>query len=296
MGVTFHKEPQLEKATLIAAWPGIGNVGLIAVDTLRSMVQAELFAEIEPWDFFYPNRVSVTNGDLDTLDFPNSRFYFRKMDTGDLIFFVGEEQPGEPKRGYELASLVLDVAFHLNCHKVYTAAAAVAPIHHTARPKVWAVPNRRELVGEVRKYTNTILMGEVQGASSEGNITGLNGLLLGIARARGLDGICLLGEIPVYVAQLPTPYPRASKSILEVLSASLGLTLDLGRLDGLAQEVEQSLEKLYEKFPAEVKRAVDQLKSASSPSEEKPEEITDEDKKRMLREIDEFFRKGDKEQ
>jgi len=35
MGVRLHKEPELANPVLIAGWPGIGNVGIIAVDTLR---------------------------------------------------------------------------------------------------------------------------------------------------------------------------------------------------------------------------------------------------------------------
>jgi hypothetical protein len=296
MGIVFHKEPQLENVDLIAAWPGIGNVGLIAVDTLRGILQAEQFAEIEPWDFFYPHKVSIADGELKNLEFPSSRFYFKKMDTKDLIFFIGDEQPGGARRGYQIANLVLDVGLRFGCRKVYTAAAAVAPIHHTLRPKVWVVPNRRELIDEVKRYSNTILMGELEGRSGQGNITGLNGLLLGVARRRGLDGVCLLGEIPVYVAQLPTLYPKASRAILEVLTANLGLTIDLGKLDALTQEVDNSIENLYQKFPPEIRRMIDQLKQVSYPEEETPGLITDEDKKRMLQEIDEFFKKGDKEQ
>ncbi len=295
MGITFQKEPQLEKPELIAAWPGIRNAGLIAVDTLRRTVHAEQFAEIEPWDFFYPHRVSITDGELKNLEFPSSKFYFRKINTKDLIFFIGEEQPGETRKDYEMANLVIDVALRFGCRKIYTAAAAVAPVHHTLRSRVWAVPNKKELIEEVKKHGNITLMSEIEGGSGQGNISGLNGLLLGVARGKGLDGVSLLGEIPVYVAQLPTPYPKASKSILEVLSGNLGLTIDLTELDGLAREVEDSIEKLYQKLPSEVQRRIEQLKQISYTREEKSRLITDEDKKRIMQEIDEFFRKGRKE-
>ncbi len=294
MGIMLHKEPQLERPELIAAWPGIGNVGLIVADTLREMVHAEQFAEIEPWDFFYPRSVTITDGQLKNLEFPNSKFYFKKIGAKELMFFIGEEQPGEVGRDYEMANLVLDVALRFGCKKVYTAAAAVAPIHHTFRPRVWAVPNRKELIDEVKGYGNTILMSELDGRSGQGNITGLNGLLLGVAKRRGLDGVCLLGEIPLYVAQLPMPYPKASKSILEVLASNLGLTIDLTRLDDLAREVEDSIVKLYQEFPPAVRQAIDQLKQVSYGEEEKAGLITDEDKQRIMQEIDEFFGKGDK--
>ena len=53
MGIRLYKEPKLENPVLIAGWPGIGNIGITAVNTLREMVRAEEFGEIEPWDFFY---------------------------------------------------------------------------------------------------------------------------------------------------------------------------------------------------------------------------------------------------
>ena len=62
MGIRLYQEPKLERPDLIAAWPGIGNIGIIAVNTLRSQVQVEELGEIEPWDFFYPRRVSNKDG------------------------------------------------------------------------------------------------------------------------------------------------------------------------------------------------------------------------------------------
>ncbi len=52
MGIKLFKEPELEKPDLICGWPVIGNIGLIAVDTLRESLKAEEFGEIESCDFF----------------------------------------------------------------------------------------------------------------------------------------------------------------------------------------------------------------------------------------------------
>lgn len=295
MGIRFHQKPELEKPDLIAAWPGIGNIGLTAIDTLRGIVNAELFAEIEPWDFFYPHAGIIRDGELKNLQFPACRFYFKKLGHKDLIFFVGEQQPSGGRKGYEMASLVLDVALLQGCERIYTAAAAVAPIHHTMKPRVWTVPNTEELVNEMRRYPNTILMSDIEGRGGEGNIIGLNGLLLGVARKRGLRGICLLGEIPVYISQFPTPYPAASKSILEVLSHILRIRIDVSTLERLAQEVGQRIEELYEMIPPEIREHIDRLKDVDYVREEKPGAITEEDKERIMQNIQEYFKKGGKE-
>jgi len=302
MGIVIYKEPELENPVMVASWPGIGNIGIIAVDTLKNMLGAEELGEIEPWDFFYPKKVLIRNGELKDVEFPTSKFYFKRTGETDLLFFVGEEQPSdggrtyaEGKKAYQMANLVLDVAQKFGCKRVYTSGAAVAPIHHTARPKVWAVPNTKGLISEVKTYENTILMSDIEGRGGQGNITGLNGLLLGVARKRGIEAICVMGEIPVYLQGFPLPYPRASKSVLEVLTAALGIEIDMDRIAGFIEQSDSQIEQLYEKFPPEIKEQLDKLKFVSYAQPTEPAPITEEDKKRILEDIDKFFKKEPKE-
>ncbi|MFO8101055.1 MAG: PAC2 family protein [Dehalococcoidia bacterium] len=293
--IKFFREPDLNHPDLIAAWPGIGNIGLVAVNSLRESVNAELFGEIEPWDFFYPRGLTIQGSVLTEMKFPSSRFYFKHLEGKDLIFFEGEEQPIGSGRAYDLCSLVLDVAELYGCRRVYTAAAAVAPIHHTMRPRIWGVPNFAELTPEVKQLPNTVLMSNIAERGGEGNITGLNGLLLGLSRERGISGICLLGEIPSYISQFPTVYPKSSKSIVEVLLHKMGIAIEISKLDEMIQEVEENIEKLYEMIPPEMRERIEQLKYTNYMQEERSDEITEEDKKRIIQEIDQFFKKGKKE-
>jgi hypothetical protein len=278
---------------MIAAWPGIGNIGLIAVDTLRQTLHAESFAEIEPWRFFFPHGIVVEKGELTDLHFPRCRFFHTRIGQRDLIFFTGEEQPANDRKSYEMASLILDLCALLGCKRIYTAAAAVTGIHHTAKPRVWAVPNSEDLFPEIKQYPNTVLLSDLEDKGNGGNITGLNGLLLGVARSRGIRGICLLGEIPVYVSGLLTPYPKASRSILEVFGHILGIAPDLGRLDALEQEVDQNIAQFYDLLPAEMRARLDQLRPRSA-SGETPGGITEDDKRKILQDIEEYFKKGGK--
>jgi proteasome assembly chaperone (PAC2) family protein len=302
MGIRLYKEPKLEKPVLIASWPGIGNIGIIAVDTLRGIVRAEELGEIEAWDFFYPSKVLIRDGELKGLEFPSSKFYFKRTEGRDLLFFMGEEQPTEGGRAYaegtkayQMANLVLDVALKFGCRRVYTSGAAVAPIHHTSRSKVWAVPNSEGLIAEVRSYENTVIMSDIEGRGGQGSITGLNGLLLGVAKKRGLEGICVMGEIPVYLQGLPLPYPKASKSVLEVLSAALGLNIPMEGIAAFAERSEEEIETLYKGFPEQLREQLDKLKHVPYAKPTKPGPITEEDKKKILEDIDKFFKKKPKE-
>jgi uncharacterized protein len=298
MGIRLHKEPQLDNPILIAGWPGIGNIGIIAVDTLRGMLGAEEFGEIEPWDFFYPKRVLIRKGVLEHLEFPVNKFHFKTMQGNDLIFFVGEEQPAEVgrayaegKKAYHMANLVLDVADKFRCRRIYTSGAAVALTHHTIKPRVWAVPNSESLIREIRGYENTVLMSDIEGRSGQGNITGLNGLLLGVAKKRGFEAICLMGEIPVYLQGLPLSYPKASKSVLEVLSHSLKIEVNLDKLDELDEKVERGIEEFYQQIPLEIRGQLDRLKHVTYARPTEPGPITEEEEKGIMEDVEKFFKK-----
>ena len=299
MGIRYVRSVELSDPVMVACWPGIGNIGLIAVDTLRRGLQAEELAYIEPWDFFYPNRVVIRNGEIAELGFPGSEFFFKHTPGGDIIIFTGEEQPAEGGRvyaeggrAYAMANMVLDLAQKYGCRRIYTSGAAVAPIHHTTRSRVWAVPNTPVLVDELRGYSNTVMMSEVEGREGQGNITGLNGLLLGVARRRGMDAICMMGEIPVYLQGFPFIYPKGSLSVLEVLTVALGISIDLADLNRLAEQNEQELTSLYEKLPPEIKIQLDRLRQSTLAASGNGEVITEEDKKKILEDIDKFFKRG----
>lgn len=302
MGVVLYEEPRLENPVLIASWPGIGNIGVVAVNILRGMLKAEEIGEIEPWDLFYPRRVSVRKGELKNLEFPASKFYAQRTETQDLILFIGEEQPSdggrayaEGTKAYRMANLVLDVAQKFECRRIYTSGAAVAAIHHTVRPRVWAVPNYERLIPEVKGYENTVVMSDIEDRGGQGNISGLNGLLLGVAKKRGVEAICVMGEIPVYLQGLPFPYPKASKSVIEVLASVLEIAIDMQAVNAVVERSEADIEGLYQTFPPQIREQLDRLKYASPPTPTEPGPITEEDKAKILEDIDKFFKKGPRE-
>jgi hypothetical protein len=154
------------------------------------------------------------------------------------------------------------------------------------------VVSSQKLISEVKKRQNTILMSEMGERDSEGTITGLNGLLLAVAKKRGLESICLMGEIPDWLSRAPFPYPKASKSVLEVFADILGIPIDLSVLDKMAMQTEEIIDKIYEKFPAELKERYDQRKPVP---EAQPGAITDEDAKWIKEHMDELFKGQGKE-
>jgi proteasome assembly chaperone (PAC2) family protein len=164
------------------------------------------------------------------------------------------------------------------------------------RPRVWAVPNSEGLVSEVRSYENTVLMSDVGQRGGQGAISGLNGLLLGLAGKRGVEAVCVMGEIPFYLQGLPMAYPKASRSVLEVLVNALGIPLDFANLDKMISQVEKAIGNLetqfYEQTPPEM---AERIRDWIESFKQEPTEtggITDEEAKWLKEHIEDLFGRG----
>jgi len=226
--------PKLNSPNLLAAWPGIGNVATILANYLRAKLPFKDLAYLEASYFFDPIGVLVRDNVVEAPTFPQSRFYYWKNDSSDndLILFIGDDQP--PAKGYDLANCILDVGERFGVGRVYTCAAAITRIHHTEPPRVWGVATSHLLARDLEQY-------KLETASNL-QIAGLNGLLLGVAKERSVDGICLLGEVPVYASRVPNP--MAALAVLKVLSAILGVKIDLAELAKMAVEAGERIKQV----------------------------------------------------
>ena len=167
-------------------------------------------------------------------NFPQSRFYYWKNKGGgsDLILFIGDDQPAA--KGYELANCVLDVGQRFQVKRVYTCAAAMTRIHHTEPPKVWGVATSHLVTEDLRQH-NLMQASNLQ-------IAGLNGLLLGVAKEREIDGICLLGEVPVYATRVQNP--MAALAVMKVLTGMLEVEVDLAELAKMAVDAGERIKQV----------------------------------------------------
>jgi len=232
--VKFYIRPRLKSPILLAAWPGIGNVALIVADYLQRKLGFKELGEIEPSYFFDPIGVLVRDNVVEAPQFPQSKFFYWKNKGGesDIILFIGESQPSA--KSYELANCVLDVGLKFQVKRIYTCAAAVTRIHHTEQPKVWGVATSRGVAKELGKYDL------VRGGNL--HISGLNGLLLGVAKERGIEGVCLLGEVPMYATQIQNP--MAALVVINALAKILDIEVDTEELALLAQETREGMKQI----------------------------------------------------
>jgi proteasome assembly chaperone (PAC2) family protein len=232
--IKLYARPRLNTPNLLAAWPGVGNVAIIIASYLTSKLNFKDLAEIDPATFFDPTGVLVEDSIIEAPQFPRSKFFYRKNDKkggSDLVLFMGDDQP--PAKGYDLANAVLDVALRFHVQRVYTCAAALTRIHHTEQPKVWGVGTNQLMVQELKKL-NLKQKGNLQ-------IAGLNGLLLGVAKEREIDGMCLLGEVPMYASRMPNP--MAALAVIKVLAKMLEIEVDTVELTHLADEAREKMKQ-----------------------------------------------------
>jgi len=232
--VKIYARPKLNSPNLIAAWPGIGNVSMLVANYLERKLNFKPLGEIEASHFFDPIGVVVRDNVVEAPQFPQSKFYYWKNSGGrsDIILFIGEDQPAA--KGYELANCVLNMALSFQVKRVYTCAAAITRMHHSEQPKVWGVATTPQLTDELREY-DLVQRGNLQ-------IAGLNGILLGVAKESGVEGICLLGEVPVYATRIQNP--MAALAILEVLPKMLDIEIDTSELAQLASETKERMKEL----------------------------------------------------
>jgi len=262
--IKLYKEPYPKDCDLIAAWPGIGNVALIIARYIKDKLNVEELGEIEPFDFFDPIGVMVKNNIIEAPQFPESKFYYwhNPDSSKDMILFIGDEQPSF--KGYELANCILDVCEKFRVKRVYTCAAAITRIHHSEKPKVWGVATASEVIEPLKEY-DIVLRGELQ-------IAGLNGLFLGVAKERGMEGVCLLGEVPMYTTRIPNP--KASLAVLEVMIKILGIDINLAELAIVAKESDEEMKELAAEAMGEF---IDRYTKPVWPQEDDEDEDIEED-------------------
>lgn len=236
-GIKIYKKPRLKNPYLIVAWPGMGEVAFKAARYLVDKLKAEEFAEILPESFFYLTASVIQKGVLTLPELPFSKFYYWKNKSGknDLVIFISNAQP-DLTQAQDYCQRIIYLAKNLKIKMVVSIAAMPQAIDHNQLPNIWATATSLEITDQLKKQNLALL--------SEGQISGMNGLFLGIAKKEGLDGFCLLGEIPLYTTQIENP--KASYAVLEALSKMLNFQIDFTNLTEQTRIMEGEINKLLD--------------------------------------------------
>ncbi|MFH1768081.1 MAG: PAC2 family protein, partial [Candidatus Omnitrophota bacterium] len=233
--------PRLKEPVFIAAWPGMGDVSYRTGLFLKEALAFKMFAKLEADDFFKPAGIVVEKGILGLPYMPAGFFYYYKSkQSPDIILFLGEAQP-PLEYGQKLASAVVRFAKKHHSKLIISFAAKPEPIDHKTNPKVLLTATHKDIIEQYGKGSEIL---------REGQISGLNGLVLGMAKKQRIKGLCLLAEIPFYTVQIENP--KANISILKIIDKYLRLRLDLTPLSERANFIESEIDKLMSYLKGEV--------------------------------------------
>lgn len=211
--LNYLERPRLRRPILIAGLPGIAHIGKLAVDYLTHKLRAKKFAEL--YSEHFPEWVVRDDGSVKTLKVD---IYHSKPDglKRDLMLATADAQAASPSGQYRLTGEILDVAAQHGADTIVTMAAYVLSPHES-KAKVVGAASDVETVKLLREHGVQLL--------DSGMIVGMNGLLPGLAAARGMRGFCLLGATRGGLLDV-----GATESVLRALSEVLGFELDLEEL------------------------------------------------------------------
>lgn len=198
----FH--PELENPVFVEGLPGFGNVGKIAARLLIEFTHAKPFAELYSPSF--PDYVIINKEGICRP--PRYQFYAAPTEKKHFIILTGDAQPSleDVVVHYELCDEILDFAEKHGCSFIVTMGGVPTP-----RPagEVYVAATSQELAVETMEKGAVIY--------GKGRIMGATGLLLGLAKKRGLEGLCLLGATTGLKADR-----NAASSVFKLLMKSLG--------------------------------------------------------------------------
>ncbi len=223
MDVNYIQRPVLHEPSMIAAWPGMGYLAKISADYLRRRLKASLFAEIK----YYHNVLVYNNGEANLAPIRHKLYASKEH---NLVICVGDAQPSIPEESLRLAEKITELALDLGVKRLYTMAAYPNDFYET--PEVYGI------------YTDVALKAELEAAGvkvleAEGAVNGLNGVLIGVAKMHGIDGVCLMGDI----TYANVPQHLSSKVVLEKLATLLNLSIDTDQLRIRAERIDASIKK-----------------------------------------------------
>lgn len=222
--VEVYEKPVLNNPVLIEGLPGIGFVANISALHLVQELKAKLFAEIRSSSF---QDFAITAGKGKTRS-PINELYYHKVggEERDLIILYGNTQALTTVGQYELCGRVLDVAEELGCRYIITLG-GLKREEKVEFPRLYCTATDRETLEDALRLGARIIGGRIFGAA---------GLLIGLAKLRGMKGFCLLADTPGFY-----PDATAAREALKAVCKILRLEVDLSRLDMAAEETRKIL-------------------------------------------------------
>ncbi|MCW4010775.1 MAG: PAC2 family protein [Candidatus Bathyarchaeota archaeon] len=200
---------------LIEGLPGLGLVGKIAIRYLVKQFKAKKFAYL--YSPHFPYFVLVNKkGNVRLL---RGAFYYVKNAAGphDIILFTGDSQSQTIEGQYDIAEKMLSFAKKHNVGTIVTIGGY--RMETEGKPKVVVAGTDQQILDKAMSAGAVV-------SETGSPIVGTAGLILGLARFKKIDALCMLGETRGYL-----PDPLSARSVIEVIKNMFNLDIDLAGID-----------------------------------------------------------------
>ena len=230
------KEIKPKKPVFIEGLPGIGGVGRISAQYLIDELKAKKFAELYS-PYFLPF-TSINDGVIHILK--NEFYYVENKKGNDLIILTGDCQSGDSgtKGHYEISSKIINFCEKYGVKRIFTLGGfGTGEIEDTKDIEILGAVSDKKLM---KKYKGK----GVDFKSSTKRIqyiVGASGLLIGLGKEKGMEGVCLMGETTGFPILTD---PRSAEKLLKTLVKILDLDIDLSKIDEKSKKMESFLKRL----------------------------------------------------
>ena len=217
--VKVYKRETLRKPILIVGVPGIGLVANVAAKHILMSLNTRKLGEISSPFFQDVANVTIDGG----IESPIMEMYYWKSDSlNDLIILYGNTQALTTYGQYELGGKILDIVQDLDCELV-VGIGGLTKETATGKLNVYCTATDFGTLDRLLKHGLKQIQGQV---------FGMSGLLVGLAKLRGMKGFCLLAETTG-----AHPDVAVAKAVLDKLNSILGLKIELGDVGKSVDEV-----------------------------------------------------------
>jgi len=170
--------PELDNPILVAGLPGLGNVGKIVAHLLIESSRAKLFAEL--YSPYFPDYIFIDERGICR---PSRYEFYASTTSQNLIILTGDMQPSldDVTAHYEVCGRVLDFIGDYGSKFVITVCGVPSS---SPSKEIYVAATSRMLAAECMEKGSVIY--------GRNRIMDDSGLLLGLAKKRGLKGICLM--------------------------------------------------------------------------------------------------------
>ena len=230
--ITFENKPELNDPVFIEGLPGVGNVGKIAADYMKEKLNATRFANV--YSRHLPPQVNLDEDCVASL-VSNELWYARDVNGKDVIFLLGDYQGITPEGQFDLAVEIMTLLIEMRVSRIFTLG-GYGTGQMVEEPRVLGAVSSLSVRTELEKHGVTFSQGE-PGAG----IVGASGLLLGMAKIKGIDAACLMGETSGYFQD-----HKSAGALLKVLKSALGFEIDMNDLEEKSKQLAALTEKVKE--------------------------------------------------